>query len=328
MRLGVAIVAGAALCGGAIAHAETLPVEGIYAAATDAPSSARTIALAEFPGRTGERLAFSIDSALRSAIIDGQPYFALTFTAPAFGDRYTYDAGADPRGGGAGGVDAVMRGIAQVNWRDVDSGTKDAEECVNRNNVGICMEKKKVTYVCSAREVTYRPEVRLVSRQGEMLYGKADTLTVSRRYCEDDRTPPSVDSMAEELAGRFALAVRRDIAPEFRRDDIRVLEGRDGIVKEDREAFKAAIRLTKTDVDGACRAFVELEPRSPRDISLLFNIGLCYEGVGDLAEAAEHYQAVLAIRRGKIEAVQGLERIASRQRAERQLEMRQSGAAR
>lgn len=324
MRFWRAIGLGAALCAAAAAHAETLPVEGIYAAATDAPSRARGIALSDFSGRGGERLAFAIDSALRGAIIEGRPYFDLTFTAPAFGDSYTYDGGADPGGGARGGVDAVMRGIAEVTWRDVDGGTKDGEECVNRNNVGICLEKKKVTYVCSAREVVFRPEVRLVSRQGEMLYAKADTLTLSRRYCEDDRTPPSVDSMVEELARNFGVAVRRDIAPEFRADDIRVLEGRDGIAKQDREAFKAAIRLTKTDVVGACRAFVALEAANPGDISLLFNIGLCHEGEGNLEAAADHYQSVLRIKPGKLEAVQGLDRIASRLRAERQLEMHEA----
>lgn len=321
MRIGV-VVLGAVLAAslGGAAHAETLPVEGIYAAGTDAPSRARSIALADFPGRSGERLAFAIDSALRGAIIEGRPYFALTFTAPAFGDRYTYDGGADPRGGGNGGVEAVMRGIAEATWRDVDAGTKDGEEC-DKYSGSICISKRKVTYICSARELTFRPEVRLVSRQGEMLYAKADTLTLSRRYCEDERGPPSGDSMIEELAGRFALAVRLDIAPQYRVDDIRVFEGRDGIAKEDREAFKAAVRLTKTDIAGACRAYSELEARNPGDVSLVFNIGLCHESAGDLEDAAERYRAVLGMKRGRLEAQAGLERIASRLRAERQMEL-------
>jgi hypothetical protein len=326
MRMATGMLAVGLMLGGAGGvHAETLPVEGIYAAATDAPSRARSIALADFAGRPGERLAFAIDSALRSAVIEGRPWFAVTFTAPAFGDRYTYDGGANLNGGGPsggrGGTDAVMRGIAQVNWRDVDAGTKEGEEC-EKYSGSICISKKKVSYVCSAREVTFRPEVRLVSREGEMLYGKADTLTASRRYCEDDRTPPQVDSMVEELAGTFALAVRRDIAPEYRAEDIRILEGRDGIRKEDREAFKAAIRLTKTDVPGACEAFAALEAANPADVSVLFNIGLCHESAGDLDEAEAHYRTVMGLRRGRMEAQAGLDRIASRLRAERQMELR------
>jgi hypothetical protein len=320
MRIALGMLAGILAVSGAGAgalHAETLPVEGIYAAATDAPSRAQTIALADFPGRPGERLAFAIDSALRSAVIEGRPWFAVTFAAPAFGERYTYDGGANPRSGG--GVDAVMRGIADVQWRDVEAGTSEGEECVTRNANGQCTEKRKVTYLCSAREVSLRPEVRLISREGEMLYGKADTLTASRRYCEDDRTPPAVDAMVEELARSFALAVRRDIAPEYRAEDIRILESRDTIAKEDREAFKTAIRLTKTDVPGACDAFAALEPTNPADVSVLFNIGLCHESAGELDAAEARYRSVLGLRRGKLEAQAGLERIASRRRAERQI---------
>lgn len=320
MRYGFAIGVFAVMLGGAGAtRAETLPVEGTYAANVDAPSRVRSIALADFAGRGGERLAFAIDSALRAAIIEGRPYYDLTFTAPAFGESYTYDGAAEAGRGGRAGAEAVMRGIADVTWRDVDSGTKEVEECVARNGVGSCTEKKKVTYPCRARELTLRPEVRLVAREGDLLYAKGDTLTLSRRFCQDEKVTPPVDQMVEELAGRFALSVRRDIAPQFLREDVRLLETRSGIAKADHAAFKEGLRLTKTDIGAACDAFAALEAGNPQDITILFNIGLCHESAGNLPEAGRHYEAVLAVRRGKLEAVEGLERIASRLRAERQL---------
>ncbi len=313
----------AAVCAGAgaAARAETLPVAGIYAAGADAPSRVRSIAIADFSGRGGERLAFAIDAALRGAVIEGRPWFALTFTAPAFGDSYTFDGGASPGAPARGGADAVMRGIGAVQWRDVESGTKEVEECAARAN-GQCTEKKKVTYTCQSREVTLRPEVRLVSREGELLYAKGDTLVVSRRFCKDEKGTPAVDSMVEELAGRFAQAVRHDLAPEHRLENIRLLESRSGIAKADHAAFRNALRLTKTDVVAACDAFAALEEGNPQDITILFDIGLCHESAGDLAAAADHYEAVLALRRGKIEAVEGLARIESRLRAERQRGLR------
>lgn len=319
MRL-TGLIGIAVLCGAATAQAETLPVEGIYAAGTDAPSRARSIAISDFSGRGGERLAFAIDSALRGAVIEGRPYFELTFTAPAFGDSYTYDGG----GGSAprparGGPDAVMRGIAEVQWRDVDAGTKDVEECTSKDDRGKCLEKKPVTYPCQSREVTLRPEVRLVSREGELLYAKGDTLTASQRFCKDEKGTPSVDAMVEELARGFASGLRADVAPEYRGEGIRLLESRDGIIKSDHAAFKAAVRQTKGDINGACRSFEALATNNPRDISVLFNIGLCRESVGDLEGAGELYQMVLEVKPGKLEAQQGLGRIASRLRAEQQL---------
>lgn len=327
MRLKVMIAAGAVLAGAGGAHAETLPVEGIYAAGTDAPSRARSIAIADFSGRGGERLAFAIDSALRGAVIEGEPYFALTFTAPAFGESYTYD-GNPQRPAPQRGPDAVMRGIAEVEWRDVDAGTKDVEECAVRDDRGKCSEKKTVTYPCRARELTLRPEVRLVAREGDLLYAKGDAAMLSRRFCKDEKGTPSVDSMVEELARGFADAVRRDLAPEFRAQDIRVLESRDGMGKPDQAAFKAALRLTKNDVAGACRAFEALEATNPQSITILFNIGLCREGAGDLAGAADYYAEALAIKPGKLEPQEGLARIASRRQAERQLSIHYGEAVR
>lgn len=315
----------AAGLGGAPARAETLPVEGLYAAGADAPSRARAITIAGFAGRGGERLAFAIDAALRAAIIAGRPYFALTFTEPPRGTAYAYDRDAD-RAAFDGSADAVLRGIAEVAVRDVDSGTKEGEECAARDAAGKCTEKKKVTYPCRARNVTLLPEVRLVSREGELLYARSEELTLSRRFCKDEETSPPVEPMVRELAEDFAELVRGDLAPTYRREEVRVFESRSGIRKADHAAFRAAIRLTKTDIGAACDGFAALGEANPDDLSLRFNIALCHESAGALDEAARAYEAVLALRPGKSEAEQGLARIASRQRARRQLALHGLGA--
>lgn len=306
---------------GGAAAAETLPVEGVYAAETDAPSRARSIAIAEFSGRGGERLAFAIDSALRNAIIEGRPWFDLSFTAPAFGDAYTYDGGAG-QPVQRGGPDAVLRGIGDVEVRDIDAGEKEVEECVSRDETDRCSERRKVAYPCRDRNVTLRPEVRLVSREGELLYAKGDTLVASRRFCEDEEQAPPISGLIEELASGFAAQVRRDLAPTERHDDIRVLESREGMSKADAAAFRAALRLTKNDVEAACRAFEALEATNPQSVTILFNIGLCREGEGDLDAAERFYRQADAIDQGKIEPTAGLVRIKLRRRAESQLALR------
>jgi hypothetical protein len=326
MRLALMIGASALLCAAA-AQAETIPVAGIYAAGTDAPSRARSIAIAGFAGRGGERLAFAIDTALRGAVIEGRPWFDLTFAEPPRGSTYTYDRDAD-LAAYRGGADAVMRGIAEVEWRDTDSGTKEVEECVTKDDRGTCTAKKKVNVPCRARNVTLRPELRLVSREGELLYAKGDVVTTSRRFCKDEEVTPSVDSMVEELARGFAGAVRRDLAPEFRDEDIRVLESRDGMSKPDQAAFRTALRLTKTDVSEACAAFGDLRANNPGSVTILFNIGLCLERLGALEEATQLYDEALAINPRKAEPREGLARIASRLRAETQRQLQESALSR
>jgi hypothetical protein len=329
MKLGLRFIVSAiaAVLTGHAAQAETLRVEGIYAAETDAPSQARSIALASFDGRGGERVAFAIDEALRGAVIAGQPYFAVTFAAPDSGGSYRYDRAADPDAA-RGGADAVMRGIADVAVRNVDNGTKEVEECVRRDDRDKCLERKKVSYPCRLRTVELRPEVRLVAREGALLYAKGDTLIASQRFCEDEGRPSPVETVVQQLAADFAAGVRNDLAPTERAEDIRILESREGIAKADHNAFRAAVRLTKTDPDGACRAFAALEAAYPRDISIQFNLGLCHESKGELAEAAAQYDIVLQLKPGKLEPQEGLSRLASRERAERQLSIHYGDAPR
>lgn len=317
----------AAVLASSAVQAETLPVAGIYAAEADAPSQAQTIALSSFDGRWGERVAFAIEDALRGAVIEGRPYYAVSYAGPSGGGSFRYDRDADPVAG-RGGADAVMRGIADAEVRNVADGTKDVEECARRDDRDKCIEKKTVTYPCRLRTIELRPEVRLVAREGDLLYAKGDTLIASQRFCEDEDRPPAIENVVKDLAYGFAAGVRNDLAPSYRSEGIRILESRDGIAKPDHNAFRAAVRLTKTDPDGACRAFAALEPGNPRDISILFNLGLCHESKGELEAAAQQYETVLAIKPGKIEAEDGLRRLASRSRALQQLSIHDGADAR
>jgi hypothetical protein len=307
------------------AQAETLQVEGIYAAGEDGPSEVQLIAMGNFGGRSGDRVALAIEDQLRRASFEGQPYFDITFDSSS-GDRYYY-YDSDP--GPAmqeqilvqGGPEATMRGYVSTEVREERSGDKEVTECVKRDDKDKCIEEKPVKYECYDMIVSLRPEVRLVTRDGRSLYSKSDYLTRSERYCADERRTPSVDSMVQSMVDQFASTVRYDMAPSYRSQGIRVLESRKGIAKADRKAFGNAIKLTKSDPVGACMAFEALEPGNPQDVSILFNIGLCRESDGNLEEAAERYRRVLAIEPGKDYAEDGLRRIASRRRAQRQLDI-------
>lgn len=306
------------------AQAETLPVAGIYAAGEDGPSEVQFIALGNFGGRAGERVALAIEAELRRAQVNGQPYFDITFDSSG-GDRYYfYDSDAGPERQPAieqDGPEATMRGYADTEVRENDAPDKEIKECVRRDDKDKCIEEQIVKYRCRDMVVSMRPELRLITRGGRSLYSKSDYLTRTERYCADVRGRPSVDSMVQSMVDQFAGTVRYDMAPSYDRKGYRVLESRKGVAKEDRDAFKKAVKLTKNDPLGACLAFEALEANNPEDISVLFNIGLCRESEGDLDEAARLYRQVLALEPGKDYAEDGLRRISSRRRAQRQLDV-------
>lgn len=302
----IAVTGAAAALGGATqAGAETLPVSGIYAAGSDEAATVRTIALESFSGDKGTSLGFAISDSLETAVFDGEPWFLVYPTA-----------GED--------VDAVMRGSAGIEIRETDLEDRKVTDCKKRDKDKKCIEEKVTFYECTRLEVTLYPQLRLIARDGTEIYSNRTRLEDAKSYCANDSTLPSADAMLEGLIRSFAWTVRRDLAPEFRSEDVRVLESRKGMDRGSRNAFRDAVRLTKTDIDGACSAFAALESANPAHVSILFNIGLCAEGRGELDEAERYYGRALSIEPGKDYAVAGLDRVASKRRAQFQFDLRRA----
>ena len=307
------------------AQAETLPVEGVYAARHDDPAEVRLLGIERFGGRAGERLAFAIEDSVRSATIGGEPWFDITLNTQGGDVFYIHDEDTGPERKATvvqqGGPDAILRGTASAEVNDTESGAKDVKTCVERDEKKKCIREDINRYECRSLEVSLRPELRMISRDGRRLYAKSDYLSASQRYCADEDGSPSVDSMLQGLIDRFAGEVRLDLVPVERREVLRVLESRKGIVKADRRAFKNAVKLTKNDPYGACLAFKAMEATNPQHVSVLFNIGLCEEGDGNLDAASDYYLRAIEIKPGEGYSAAGLDRIASRRQAEQQLAM-------
>lgn len=134
---------------------------------------------------------------------------------------------------------------------------------------------------------------------------------------------PLADKSLRLIARAGALA-HVDSQPEsaqartWRRESFRVLEDRKGLSREGGAKFRSALRLTKSDVGAACRQWQAIGQASSGHGATLFNIGLCDEAADDLDAAEGLYrQAAQFLRASNIAG--GLDRIAARRRATRQL---------
>ncbi len=304
MKLRFTCTYGAALAGGlgisAPAIAEVLPVAGIYPARVDDAAAIQTIAIENFGGDKGVALSFAITDRLENVVIEGAPYFQLVPTSDA-------------------SVDAVMRGSAGTEALETELDDKRVTNCTKRDKEKKCLREEVSVYECSELNVTLYPRIRLIASDGTEIYSKRDRLSASEKYCSDESSIPSVESMLDGLVSSFAGTVRYDLAPVFRNQTFRILEKRKGLSKEDRKLFKQAVKLTKSDIGKSCEMFGALEQTNPDHTSILFNIGLCAEGKGDLDAAEHYYQRVLELEPGKDYPTSGLQRIADRDRAEAQL---------
>ena len=213
-------------------------------------------------------------------MIEGEPYFQLY---PTRGDD----------------VDAVLRGTAGLEIIETELDPKKVTKCEERDSDRNCIRESVRFYDCYELAVLVIPNVRLIARDGSELHRMRDRLTKRDRHCTDEYSRPSVDAMAQELVEQYASRVRHALAPVYRNQQIRVLESRKGMNRDDKRAFRDAVRLTKTDIGAACEAFSALEAANPQNVSILFNIGLCAEGRGELEVAKAYYQRALEVEPGK-----------------------------
>ena len=305
-KLAISLAAVCAVSGGA-AQAERLAVEGVYAARTDAARGVAEISIEPIRGSGGYALENALIAQLGEARIRGERFFRI---APASFDVDVSHADV-----------ATLSGIAGSRIYDISDGEIEHTRCVRRvkmeDGSKECVESVVDVYECRRLHVEFRPKVELVGSAGT-LYRRQDSFSNSQRYCADSSFVPSTDAMIEPMISRFARSVRLDLAPEQRFNRYRILEGRSGLERSDRKAFKRAIKLTKSDPVGACNVFEDILTRNPYQRSALYNAALCREADGALEFAAEAYdQLILASDKSRFR--NGMARVNSRLLAREQI---------
>lgn len=300
------LAAACAVSSGAV-QAEQLAVEGVYAARTDGARGVTEISIEPIRGREGIALENALADHLGSARIYGEQYFRIVPSS-------FNNGGSDPGR-------AELRGFANSRVYDVSDGEIERTRCVRKikreGGEKVCVESVTDVYECRRMHVEFRPDVELFAGK-DSLYQRQDSFTNSERYCADSSYIPSAETMIELMISRFARLVRLDLAPEQRFERIRILESRSGLERGDRQAFKNAIKLTKSDPVGACIEFEDILTRNPFHRSALYNAALCREADGQLELAAEAYgQLILVSDKSRFRS--GMARVDSRFLAREQL---------
>jgi hypothetical protein len=317
---------GAMAMSSSIAMAETLPVTGMYPAQVDLPGDLDVIAIDPFGGDAGADLEIALTDVLGNINIDGQPWFRIApplgygqsgtvYMEGTEGDPVTLEDPNSP--------DALLRGSVRSEVLERRLDPKIVEECVERDEDRKCIRTEERRIPCLEMSVRIDPRVSLTSMDGRQLYAFNTPQSQTASYCRNDATIPSALDMGNRLIDQLAAAVRYDLAPVRRSDGYRIMERRKGLKGADRNAFKDAIKLTKTDQGAACAKFQDMMQVYADHVSVVFNVGLCAESYGYLDSAEELYRQTLSIDPKNDYASDGLRRLRDRRRAEFQLEARE-----
>ncbi|MEL7190575.1 MAG: hypothetical protein AAGK17_13560 [Pseudomonadota bacterium] len=296
-------IALAACASSAPAQAETLRLGAHLPAGTDAALDVEAIAVDDLGGSKGSQLAFELKEVLQKARVHDEPWFDVIAI-------------------GAGPVDAVIQGGANVDASVIELEPKRERKCDEKDDDGKCIRYRTDVYECTRTEVTFYPDIEVVGQKGRLLYASRDAISREKEICADFGPPPSIREMTDGLVGSFAWRVRNALAPRYYERDYRILERRKGLEKADRKAFKAAVKLTKSDEDAACEAFKALEVNNPTQVSVLFNSAMCHERAGDFDASLAVLERALAVEPKKLMALESVDRVEGWIKAEEQLAKR------
>lgn len=285
--------------------AETLPIEAVYPAGNDRLAMLNSIKMGRFRGRDGASLGLELEQQLRRVYIRGGSYYEIFV-----GNR-------GPR------TDATVTGSADSS---VESRSEIGREriCAERNAKGKCTKHRNVDVRCTRRSVTLTYTISVVGLRGARLYSASDSLVGSHLICPKSRQVPPADVVVSNLISKTASSLRYQFAPSQVRTDIRVKEGTSGLKGQAKKTFKKAVKMTKRNVGSACAMWKDVDYLVPDHGPTLFNLGLCAENERDYNLAEDLYRRSLKYNRSERYAIEAIDRLEKRRRAEQQLDMHSS----
>jgi tetratricopeptide (TPR) repeat protein len=306
MRIKVLLLSWLAV--GSAAQAEALRVEDYTPARSDAYVLLRDVGVDSLGGNVGMAMAVAIEDRLRTIEFGQGPWFRVI-----------------PVSLGAGS-DAIFRGTADIDVERFDF-SETRERCVKDAQGKCTKQREKYQVKCVRREISLETRLRLIGRNGDLLWSEDSAEPLSEKRCQDDsddfRSPGQVE---RQLIGRVLMRIEADMVPRRSQIDVRVDENRRALQKGDAELFKRAVRHIKDGQPSqACALWNQLAERNPAHLPTRFNLGLCAEFAGRETEARANYRQALELGMNHAGAKAGLARLDRRERALSQLKMRNAG---
>ncbi len=259
----VAVVAGPA-------SAESIEMTGTFAASAREVGRLPSLTVERFAGRDGQALSLQLERLLMT-----NGHFRLS-----------------PSGGDGLVSGAVSASVQEMPYRD---RRKECAEKVEKK----CVREIEYDVRCTRRSIDLNVDVRVADRATDrIIYTAPITRVTGVNWCENGTPPGSPDQVIRGMIDSVARELAASFAPRTEPYRVKVLENDKGMSKEQKAAFKAAVKSTKRDVAGACAAWAALDRDLPNHPSVTYDLGICAEATGDLAGAEKLYSRAGTLGRG------------------------------
>lgn len=290
-RFALALVLALSLPGPA--SAEKVVIHAKQPAAFSEPAQLRRLVVSEFRGRGGSTLTAALRQALAAPGPDGPPYFAMVTTS----DRKAETG--------------IVTGNVQLNVTE-SAFTRPETRCIDGSLFKKCKQKQTVILSCTERVVSIVPSVTITrASDGRVLYTSTKPSRGENRWCENTSPPDDIDTQFLQVAPSVAQSFVQDIAPHTTSYEVRLLETRKGLTKPAAAIFKSGVLISPKDFASSCRQWNSIASERAASFALEFNLGLCAEQAGSLAEAEASYARALGLAPSNKTIAEGLARVRS-----------------
>lgn len=247
----------------------------------------KNVAVLEFTGNIGTDVSREIETLINNTEVNGKKQFKLV-------DRTHFDtvlkeqkfqmtmANEDSivKLGELLGVEAMWSGHA-IKKEEQLKTYEDRRTCGKYDNKGVCTNYYNVKIPCVTNIVSVSVIPKLISvSTGEIVY--SDTFIKSRRnhYCKDSSYVPDTTNQLYLYAVRDVLKdFRIAIAPYVEHVNLYLMDSTKDIEdKKAKELLKSGLKYAKENrLDRACQLWTDGLKKEKNSISLLYNVGICYE---------------------------------------------------
>jgi hypothetical protein len=269
-------------------------------------SLTKTVAVVPFDGPGGAEFAAEVEGVLSSINIDDRQYFTVVDRASLdkvinelkFSQSGLIDQGTAARIGKMVGAQGIYTGIVSVSGCETTNYREQRRTCEEwekkkdkdgRTYEGDCIRWKTYSVKCTKRVANFAVTPKLIDvATGKVIYSRNLSATTSSDGCSDKTLARSENELMKHVKGSVKAKFRKDIAPYYVTQEIRIMDDADGIEsKEAKDKLKTGVEFAdKGRMDAACERWGAARILAPSSFSILYNLGVCAESRGD-AEAAQ-----------------------------------------
>jgi len=279
------------------------------------------IAVPAFKGQAGVDFTASLRDELSSATINGEKVFELSGTVNVDGPGTTRSLVEQAR---RAGMDAVYVGDTAI------AGTRSIPKVEDYCEGGVlvfgkCRGGEMKPTTCWDVIGTFTVNLQVIrTEDGNSVYEERKSESVSERHCQASTTmAPEPTTLALQAKDTVIAAIRGDIMPRTTTHRVRLMSNIKKLSKEDKEIFLEGKGWAKDKrLNRACGIWEELSEsskNSAKNVSVIYNLGVCAEYQGDYQTAISRYRSADSLVKSKSKdrnlPIQGIERVQSAQAA-------------